>query len=327
MEDNKKFKISLTTLIFLMIIVVFLIAVIAYASIKFLAKNALVDDELPEVPMVADETETPRDEEEKEYSIPTSDFSFNFLKMENNKKNMVYSPLSIKYALKMLADGAEGNTKKQIEDAIGNETLTKYDNIEDILSLANSLYIRDTYKENVKDEYMKNLVNKYNSEIKFDSFKSANNINNWIENKTFGQIKNTLSDEVVTNPDTEMVLINALAIDMEWESSFDGEDTHGEDFYLENGEKMNATMMKKNEIKNNNISYYKDDDVTSVAMDLKKYEDVQMEFIAIMPNKEKLDNYIENFDKEKLEKISDNFTKTSKTKDGVDISIPRFSFD
>lgn len=29
--------------------------------------------------------------------------------MENNKKNMIYSPLSIKYALKMLNDGANGN--------------------------------------------------------------------------------------------------------------------------------------------------------------------------------------------------------------------------
>lgn len=40
-----------------------------------------------------------------------SDFSMKFLKMENNKQNMIYSPLSIKYALKMLNEGANGNTK------------------------------------------------------------------------------------------------------------------------------------------------------------------------------------------------------------------------
>lgn len=39
-----------------------------------------------------------------------------------------------------------------------------------------------------------------------------------------------LRDETVQNPDNEMLLINALAIDMEWEDSFDSKDTTGADF-------------------------------------------------------------------------------------------------
>ena len=86
----------------------------------------------------------------------------------------------------------------------------KYNNINNVLSIANALYIRDTYSEYVKDEYKNILATNYNAEIKYDVFKNAKNINNWIENKTFGQIKNMLRDEIVTNPDNEMFLINAI---------------------------------------------------------------------------------------------------------------------
>jgi len=46
--------------------------------------------------------------------------------MENNKSNMIYSPLSIKYSLHMLKDGANGNTFDKINELIGNTELPKY---------------------------------------------------------------------------------------------------------------------------------------------------------------------------------------------------------
>ena len=39
-----------------------------------------------------------------------------------------------------------------------------------------------------------------------------------------------LRDELVQNLDLKMLLINALAIDMEWKSSFDYADTYGKTF-------------------------------------------------------------------------------------------------
>ena len=85
-------------------------------------------------------------------TIEQSNFSVNFLKLENSNQNMIYSPLSIKYALKMLNEGANGNTKTQIENIIGDMDLTKYNNIDGILSLANGVYIRDTYSNYVKEK-------------------------------------------------------------------------------------------------------------------------------------------------------------------------------
>ena len=257
--------------------------------------------------------------------IEDSNFSMQFLKLENDKKNMIYSPLSIKYALNLLKEGANGNTKIQLEQVIGNQNLTKYNNIDQRLSLANGVYIRDTYAKNVKEDYKKILTEKYNAEINYDSFSSANNINSWIQNKTLGIIKNMLRDETVQNPDNKMLLINALAIDMEWETQFDSADTSGSKFYLEDGSEMNATTMHL-ETSSDSVSYYKDENVTALTMDLKEYEDTQLQFVAIMPEK-KLSEYLETFTMDEFDNIIKKSKLASKTKNGVNISIPRFSFD
>ena len=249
-----------------------------------------------------------------------------FLKLENNKKNMIYSPLSIKYALKMLEEGAEGNTKAQIEDLIGDTELAKYNSIENTLSFANGIFIRDGFVKNVKEEFKNNLMEKYNAEIKQDSFKNANNINKWIEEKTLNIIKNMLDDEIVQSSNSQMLLINALAIDMEWAEQFDTSETFGEEFSLENGNSMKATMMNK-EFKNDNASYYKNDKITSVTMNLKKYDDVNMEFVAIMPNNDNLSDYIKTFSTDDLKEIIEKSTSASSVKNGIEVHIPKFSFE
>ena len=73
--------------------------------------------------------------------------------MENKEINKIYSPLSIKYALKMLEEGALGNTQTQIRNAMGSVNLTKYKNVEEKLSLANALYINELYKDNINRKY------------------------------------------------------------------------------------------------------------------------------------------------------------------------------
>ena len=326
-EKNNTIKINLITMIVLIVIVIVIvtgiISVILNKS-KSSKENEVAEQKTSQFENKAENTTSSYTEVDTDTNTDI-DFSFEFLKMENEEENIVYSPLSIKYALKMLSDGANGNTKTQIDRVIGNANLTKYNNIDNVLSLANALYLRDVYGRFVKDDYKNTLVNKYNAEIKYDGFENANNINKWIEDKTFGQIKNMVQDEIVTNPDTQMLLINALAIDMAWKDEFEAEDTNGGTFYLKDGNTINATMMHK-QTKSDNISYYKDDDITALAMDLEEYEDEQMEFVAIMPN-DNLSDYIENFSTNDYENITDNLTLASESNEGLNITIPRFSFD
>lgn len=141
------------------------------------------------------------------------DFDLAFLMLESGEKNKLYSPLSIKYALAMLSEGAKGSTKEQIDDIVGGYKSNKYVNSNN-MSFANAVFINNTYKNQVKESYAKNLNNKYNAEVIYDDFTSANTINSWVSNKTFNLVNNILDDKTVK--DKYFFLINALAIDMEW---------------------------------------------------------------------------------------------------------------
>ena len=138
-------------------------------------------------------------------------FDLQFLKLENEQKNKVYSPLSIKYALAMLKEGTKNNSKDQIEKVLGNYEMKKYTNSKN-MSLANALFVKDTYKENINHTYVDTIKEKYNAEVIYDSFKTPKYVNNWVSDKTFKLIEN-LFDNV---SEEDFILINSLAIDMEW---------------------------------------------------------------------------------------------------------------
>ena len=139
------------------------------------------------------------------------DFDLYFLQLENEAKNKVYSPLSIKYALAMLNEGTAGESHEQIESVIGDYKAKKYNNNEH-MSFANAMFIRNTIKDSIKDSYTTNLKEKYDAEVILDDFASPDNINNWVKNKTFNLVDNL----VERLDDNIFFLVNALAIDMNW---------------------------------------------------------------------------------------------------------------
>lgn len=138
-------------------------------------------------------------------------FDLYFMQLENNGQNKVYSPLSIKYALAMLSEGANGATKEQIDNIIGEYTARKYNN-SDNMSFANGLFIKDTYQDSIKSSYINTVASKYNADVIIDSFRNADTLNSWISDKTFNLITN-ITDDISY---LDFILVNALAIDMEW---------------------------------------------------------------------------------------------------------------
>lgn len=139
------------------------------------------------------------------------DFDLYFLQLENGKTNKLYSPLSIKYALEMLAEGANGNTKEQLTSVLGSYTAKKYPNNKN-MTFANALFIKDSYKDAVKDDFTKNLQQKFNATVFYDSFKTPDQVNSFVKKNTLNLIDH-LVDDISEN---DFLLINALAIDMEW---------------------------------------------------------------------------------------------------------------
>lgn len=250
--------------------------------------------------------------------------TYSFAKLGNNEDNIIYSPLSIKYALSMVNLGADGQTKVEIDKVLGTDDLTTYNNIDKTLSLANAIFIKDGYQNLVSQDFINDNVNKYKSEILYDNFSNVGDVNNWISDKTFKLIENILNDGDLT-PETRMVLVNALAIDMDWEEPFENENTFGKTFYLSTGEEYEATTLFKNST-NDVTSYYIDNKITALAMDFKKYGDTQLEFLAIMPNDD-LADYIDSVTILDIDNISEQLIKASETEAGVNVSIPKFKFD
>ncbi len=138
-------------------------------------------------------------------------FDLYFMQLENEKKNKIYSPLSIKYALGMLNEGANGETKEQISNIIGSYDSKKYFNSEN-MSFANALFVKNSYKDSIKASYIDTLSSKYNANVIYDSFEKPDAINSWVSDKTFKLI-DSLFDDVSSE---DFILVNALAIDMEW---------------------------------------------------------------------------------------------------------------
>lgn len=226
MKEKKSVKITVSTFIWILVFVIVLsIFATCLIMFNFLTNNQ--DKNLSKTNLEntilnnsnSDKVNTENYDEVKilDEEYKTSMFDLMFLKLENEKTNKIYSPLSIKYALKMLEEGAEGETKEQISKLIGDINLKKYISNSNF-SFANSFFIRDSYKENVKINYIETLKNKYDAEVKFDTFENSNNINNWIKEKTLDIIPNIVQDDDVKELD--FALINALAIDMEWKEKF-----------------------------------------------------------------------------------------------------------
>lgn len=152
------------------------------------------------------------------------DFDLAFLKLEKGEANKIYSPLSLKYALGMLAAGTSGDSREQIQRTLGEFTPKVYANTQN-MSFANALFVRDGYRDEMKSSYVADLRKRFGAEVIYDAFQTPKRLNDWVSDKTLGMIDDLLDD--VSGLD--FVLTNALAIDMEWVNQIQSVD---KDYYV-----------------------------------------------------------------------------------------------
>lgn len=205
-EEPKKKNKGVKAIVIILILI--LLAVLGYAAyLNFFAAKKTVKSTKTEV--------------QSDYRLSGNgleDFDLYFMKQENKLTNKVYSPLSIKYALEMLAEGAKGETKTQLDSILGEYKSKSYPNSQN-MSFANAMFVRNTFKDMVKEDYINDLKEKYNAEVQFADFNSAKPINDWVSNKTLNLINNLFSDDAISQ--NNFVLLNALAIDMYWNNQID----------------------------------------------------------------------------------------------------------
>ncbi|XP_010016793.1 PREDICTED: ovalbumin-related protein Y-like [Nestor notabilis] len=200
---------------------------------------------------------------------------FKELKVHHANDNIFYSPLSIISALAMVYLGARGNTQSQMEkvlhfdnitgvgDAIDSECGTSEyihsafkDRLSDItmpnatysLKMADKLYIEKTYP--ILPEYLNCAKKFYEAGLEEVDFKTAAEearqlINSWVEKETNGQIQDFLVAGSV-DPDTALVLVNAIYFKGIWKTAFKEEHTREVPFNVTEQESRPVQMMCQN---------------------------------------------------------------------------------
>ena len=237
-----------------------------------------------------------------------NNFDYKFIKEIDSNDNSLVSPLSFAYLLSMIQSGAKGSTLNELNIALDNYDLQPMENIDSKISMANSMWINNRYKNDINSTFATALKINYHSEVLYDEFENANNINKWVSEKTYNMINQLFPSDSVNSVDTIMTLVNAIGINFKWDEEFDCNKT-----IMGNFLDKNVYMMSSNE------KYIESDYYTGFIKDYEKLSDnSQYEFIGLLPKKD-IQDVINN--------LSNDVIKKSITESEAHIQIPRFKYE
>ncbi len=271
-----------------------------------------------------------------------NDFAFDFyakLKQDPNitvpkgepNGNLFFSPYSLSTALAMTYAGARGNTEKQMAEALHftlpqqhlhpafgvlQKQLIQDENSQDYqLLLANALWPQK--REPILKEFLDLNKQYYRAGITQLDFaneteKSRQIINSWVEEKTKGKIKDLIPLKGV-DPETVLLLTNAVYFKGEWKLKFERNDTKREDFTIFSKAKVMVNMMHLKE----NFKYYEDADQQALEL---PYKNDKISMLVFLPKETKGLREIENI--LTPENLNSLLPKMQMTK--VDVYFPKF---
>lgn len=221
---------------------------------------------------------------------------FNILKFMPDDKNYMVSPFSLKMAMSLAANGADGETKDEILTAFGidnldsyntaaKELIERYENTSSVkLNVANSIWLNsDVAGKNIKftDGYKKLISEYYKGTASEEDAKNiASKINSWVEKKTNNKIKNLIP---TGNAEFLSVLVNTIYFKGEWADQFEKFATQEEDFTDRDGNVSKTDFMHKTE----RFRFYEDENMKMVRV---PYKGGQTAMYLVLPtNEDKMD--------------------------------------
>lgn len=186
-------------------------------------------------------------------------FAFDLLKQiagEQPNANIFISPLSVSTVLQMVANGAAGDTRDEMQRVLKttglpaegldaavkdlNQSLNSQTNV--ILNLANAIWFQDGM--HLKPGFVATNSRFFQAELAPVNFKkpeSAQIINDWAADRTHGRIKDVV--QWPFDPLTKVVLANAIYFKGAWDRPFDKSATRKRAFHLSVGGERQTPMM------------------------------------------------------------------------------------
>jgi len=157
----------------------------------------------------------------------------------SSDKNVFLSSLSIYLALAMTSHGSDAVSYDQFMSLLNPKGLEEKEWLAQLralqgnlnasspvkISLSNSIWMKDTFKDQVKEDFLsrnKEYFGAFIAALDFSKASSLDEINGWVKKNT-----NKLIDKVLQeiDPATVMILINTIYFKGDWASKFDKADT------------------------------------------------------------------------------------------------------
>lgn len=265
-------------------------------------------------------------------NVVVTDFAVRLLQSAfTGEANVLLSPVSVLSGLSLIANGTEGESLTQIEEAVGmsaeelNEYLYSYTyqlsenwDMDNKLHIANSLWINKDKNIKVSDEYLKKNETYHDASIFYTAFDQScvDAANKWISDQTDGKVSGIMNE---ISEDSSMYLANSLVYEGVWSEK------------VSSGEEKNCSLSFDNissgneelTIMNEREHFYLED--ISASGFIKYFEHGKYAFAALVPDEDMdIQTYVQGLSGRRLQKILSN---PDHKEHEVGVWMPQFSFD
>ena len=214
------------------------------------------------------------------------------VKANTKSPNYILSPASLDFALALLAEGLEPEARAELDSVLGYSSSSVYSDarldaiktklnqskneeyVQYFLTTTNSIWAQNGLK--INKNYVKTLQSKYRAEAKEVDFKKSITkgiINQWISKNTGGMIKDFLKK---INPDTIIMLMNAIYFKGNWENKFSEDKTKKRSFKNFDGTKKKVDMM----LQSNHFLYFEDENFEYLRLN---YNGIDVKMVLALP--------------------------------------------
>ena len=204
--------------------------------------------------------------------------------------NLLLSPASTWFALMAAYEGSAGITKQEFEKVLfrkspgsgGEMKLTgvvKASGQVPGLQISNAIWLDKGLK--IENAYRKKVSDFHSTDFRQTLFsnprRAVADINRWVADRTNNRIKEMISAENL-NPDTRLMISNAVYFKDEWLEKFEKKMTRPATFFTSQEDHYTIDFMQKKEL----LPYYENDDFQFVS---KPYASSGISFGVLLPKK------------------------------------------
>lgn len=177
-------------------------------------------------------------------------------------ENAIYSPLSLWSALALLAQCAEGESRQQVLDALGADSVDQLRALvpelwqglytrdgKNALIPANSIWLNDSMKGSYVQETLDALAEDYYAgsyAVPMGSGEADKAVSEWVSEQTGGLIGGD-SPVVQTDPETLALLVSSLYYKAAWRNEFNDGATKPRTFTAADGSEVQADFMHQSD--------------------------------------------------------------------------------